>query len=64
MKLPDAIAVHAVTVSSAPRIDVNARTTPPRSTTATNANSANTAKNARPATCVAVLTVNSRWNWP
>ena len=64
MKHDDATAVATATAIPAHPIEVNARTTPPRSENETNASSASTAKNARPATCVAVPTDSSRCRTP
>ena len=64
MNVPDATAVQPATASPAMPIERNASTGRPRLVTTTNAASATRANRARPATCVAVSTVSSRWSTP
>ena len=64
MNDPDATAVQTATTSSARPISVNDATTPRPPENATKAKSASVANTARPATCVAVLTVSSRCRTP
>ena len=64
MNVPDATATQPATAMPAQPIARNASSGRPRLDTTTKSASATKAKNARPATCVAVSTVSSRWSAP